>query len=613
MTVHEAPVTTSSTGTGTTTAGSHLLPSGYLHTSGSQIVDANGNAVKLASINWFGLDTSWSEPHGLQAASYKTMMQQMVADGFNSLRLGVSEDLLKGGRPTWVDYSKNPDLQNLTGLQVLDKIVDYAGQIGLKVMLDHHRSSAGDGPNENGLWYGGGAYTDATFQSFWTTMATRYAGNSTVVGADLANEPHNATWGDGSATDWQAAATRAGNAIQAINPNWLIAVEGVGSYNGQGGWWGGALQGVADHPVTLNVANHVIYSPHEYGASIYNQPWFNAGDYPNNMPAIWDSEWGYIAKQNIAPIWIGEFGSKLQTSVDQTWMKALVNYMDGVGTNAIPVAQGQQGLSWAYWAWNADAIDTGGIMNQDWTTQDQTKLAVIQPAMYTAGSTGTPATTSSDPGNAVFTVSLSAASATAVTLHYATADGTAKAGQDYQASAGDVVFAAGEVSKSVSVKLLSNAAATGTTSFLLGFSNPQNGALSTSSVTASLVHDTASGGTTTTTTTTTTTPPATTTTPTSSAVVHADLALTSDWGSGFTGKVTVSNDTDTAIEQWKVAIDTQGSMSGWWDANPVTHTTGEYVMANASWDGHVAAHGSVTFGFNMDRAADQAISLHMVT
>ena len=51
----------------------------------------------------------------------------------------------------------------------------------------------------------------------------------TVYGADLHNQPHGeATWGDGNmSTDWRLAAERAGNAILAINPDWLIVVEGI--------------------------------------------------------------------------------------------------------------------------------------------------------------------------------------------------------------------------------------------------------------------------------------------------------------------------------------------------------------------------------------------------
>ena len=81
----------------------------------------------------------------------------------------------------------------------MDKIIDYAGQIGLKVILDNHSSAAGGGPNDNGLWYDDG-YTEAQWISTWQSLATQYAGNSTVIGADLSNEPHaGATWGDGNA------------------------------------------------------------------------------------------------------------------------------------------------------------------------------------------------------------------------------------------------------------------------------------------------------------------------------------------------------------------------------------------------------------------------------
>src|SRR5204863_9151117 len=52
---------------------------------------------------------------------------------------------------------------------------------------------------------------------------------------------------------------------------------------------------------------------------------------------------------------------------------------------------------------------------------------------------------------ATFTLALSGASAFPVALDYATADGTAAAGEDYTAAAGTVTFAAGERGKTVSV------------------------------------------------------------------------------------------------------------------------------------------------------------------
>ena len=172
---------------------------------------------------------------------------------------------------------------------------------------------------------------------------------------------------------------RAGNAILQINPNWLIFVEGVDCY-GPGGiqippiatGWGGNLQGVSTAPVVLNVPHRLVYSIHDYPQSVSSQPWFNATNYPNNLPQVWDSYWGYIQKQGIAPVWVGEFGSKLQTTSDQQWFSQLIQYL---GT-------GSGGINWTFWAWNPDSQDTGGILENDWQTVDQTKQQSLNPILF---------------------------------------------------------------------------------------------------------------------------------------------------------------------------------------------------------------------------------------
>jgi hypothetical protein len=76
-----------------------------------------------------------------------------------------------------------------------------------------------------------------------------------------------------------------------------------------------------------------------------------------------------------------------------------------------------------------------------------------------------------------FTVSLDFASAASVTVDYATADGTAFAGTDYTATSGTLTFAAGVTSQTVSVPLLVDANATGTTTFTLNLSSPSSNAI----------------------------------------------------------------------------------------------------------------------------------------
>ncbi|MYE02650.1 MAG: hypothetical protein F4Y03_15515, partial [Alphaproteobacteria bacterium] len=70
-----------------------------------------------------------------------------------------------------------------------------------------------------------------------------------------------------------------------------------------------------------------------------------------------------------------------------------------------------------------------------------------------------------------FAVGLSAPSPATVTVAYATADGTATAGADYQAASGTLTFAPGEVAKTVAVAALTDTAAEGDETFTLVLSS----------------------------------------------------------------------------------------------------------------------------------------------
>ncbi len=448
--------------------------SGYFHTSGNQIVDANGTNVRIAGVNWFGFESTNYAPHGLWARGYKDMMDQMKQLGFNTIRLPFSDQLFDAGStPNGIDYSKNPDLQGLSGIQIMDKIVAYAGQIGMRILLDHHRSSAGAGAESSGLWYTS-TYSEARWISDWQMLAARYANNPTVIGADLHNEPHgSATWGTGGANDWRLAAERAGNAILSVNSKWLIIVEGVEQGTSGWYWWGGNLSNAGAYPVRLNVAGRLVYSPHDYPASVYPQPWFSDPTYPNNLYSIWDKNWGYLFRQGTAPILIGEFGTKLETTSDQLWLNALVTYLKGDlnGDGKNDLSNGQQGASWTYWAWNPNSGDTGGILKDDWTTVQQAKVNALIPIEFSFGQS--PGTTT-----ATFTVSLSAPSGQPVTVNWSTANGTATAGTDYVAASGTITFAPGETKKTITITILGDSITEWTENFFVRLSNPLNASLS---------------------------------------------------------------------------------------------------------------------------------------
>jgi endoglucanase len=375
----------------------------YLHVSGAQILDSHNNVVRLTGVSWFGFETSTYCPQGLWARSMPSMLDQMKSLGFNVIRVPYSTEMFDAGSTVnSIDYSLNPTLQGLTPIQILDQLVAGAQARGIKIILDRHTLAA---DTQEPLWYTT-QYPESRWISDWQMLANRYLGNDTVIGFDLHNEPHEpATWGDGNlSTDWRLAAERGGNAVLAVNPKLLIFVEGIdrGDYY----WWGGDLGLAGQYPVQLSVANQLVYSAHDYPNSVSASPWFNAPNYPANLPGIWNEYWGYLVTQKIAPVWLGEFGTADAVTSDQQWFSSMASYITA------------NQLSFTYWCWNPNASDTGGILADDWQTVNANKMAVLTPLLapfITSGpvAPGVPAGVSAVAATGQISVSWSAVSGAA--------------------------------------------------------------------------------------------------------------------------------------------------------------------------------------------------------
>jgi endoglucanase len=362
----------------------------------------------MAGINWYGFETPDYLVHGLWAQDYHTVLNTIKSLGYNVIRIPFSNQMVESN-PIPTNYTTfadggpvNQALDGQTALTDLDTIVSYAGSIGLRVILDNHRSEAGESNEANGLWYTS-AYPQANWIADWQTMATRYSasqftfnGNPTVIGMDLRNEPHlsgtgattGSCWTGDTATNgcptslttqnWPVAAETAGNAILAINPKLLIFVEGNDCYSGVCGWQGGNLIGVATNPVTLSVPDQLVYSAHDYGPNLFQQAWFNSNTTPASLDAIWNQYWGYINADNIAPVWLGEFGTdNTSTDIENTaagsqgqWFESLVGFLQNNPT-----------LNWTYWALNGE--DTYDLLDGNYdatpvSALKQSELASIQ-------------------------------------------------------------------------------------------------------------------------------------------------------------------------------------------------------------------------------------------
>ncbi|QGN47077.1 cellulose-binding protein [Micromonospora sp. WMMC415] len=78
----------------------------------------------------------------------------------------------------------------------------------------------------------------------------------------------------------------------------------------------------------------------------------------------------------------------------------------------------------------------------------------------------------------------------------------------------------------------------------------------------------------------------------------ATFVKTSDWGSGWEGKYTITNSGTTTINGWSLTFDLPAgtSVGTYWDAL-LTSSGQRYTFTNRSWNGTVAPGASVSFGF----------------
>ena len=280
---------------------------GPLSTNGRFIVDAHGKRVRLAGVNWYGAHEDLGVAPGLDRTHRSRLAKTLVMHGFNSVRFPFSLWMTEQTAGVPDQYlAANPDLSGATPMQVYDACVEALTGAGLIVIPNCHMLDPGwccSTDDGNGLWYND-RWPAAKFFSAWQGMAERYKSNPLVAGMDIMNEPRRArvgwrvrtpTWGTGGKTDVAAMYTEVGNLIHEINPDPLIICEGLN--------YAADLTAVASHPVRLERPGKVVYSLHDYS-------WFHPRG--QSRAAYFDqmvNAGGYILGEQLAPLWIGEFGN----------------------------------------------------------------------------------------------------------------------------------------------------------------------------------------------------------------------------------------------------------------------------------------------------------------
>ena len=372
----------------------------WLHTDGNGIYDSNGKQVWLTGCNWFGYNTGTNTFDGLWNSDLNTSLQAIADHGFNLLRIPISAELIlqwKSGNAPDANFNQatNSYLVGMDSLEIFDYVVGQCRANGLKIMLDIHSAETNASGHTVNLWYTD-KITEAQYREALAWMAERYANDDTIIAFDLKNEPHGkpfegdnaAIWNNSKdANNWKYEAEQAAAAVLAKNPNVLIMVEGTEIYpidikvNGDFSstnekdyyfnWWGGNLRGVADYPVDLGKYNNkLVYSPHDYGPTVYEQPWFKGSyNYDTLMKDCWHDNWFYIYENKTAPLLIGEWGGYM-TEPNITWMTHMRTLI------------GTYHLNHTFWCYNANSGDTGGLVKDDFVTWDTEKYDFVKEVLW---------------------------------------------------------------------------------------------------------------------------------------------------------------------------------------------------------------------------------------
>ena len=430
-------------------------------------VNADGNITKDGKLlpahcgNWFGLEGRHEpsndsvNPSGAPmelymgnmwwvnggAGSGRTIQQgmdELKAKGITMLRLPISPQTLDPNDP----QGKEPNLKNHQSVrqtnarQALEDFIKLAAKNNIQLFIDIHSCSNFVG------WRAGRLdarppYVDATRESYdfsresyscsatnnpstvthinaydetkWLANLKEIAGLSAklgvdnILGIDIFNEPYDYTW-----ATWKTLSEHAYQAINSVNPNMIVIVEGIsGNANSQDGTstttdpvpfgdtainpnWGENLFEAGDNPLNIP-KDQLLLSPHTYGPSVFVQKQFvdqtqagcaglegdDAGKAkckivinPTILEKGWEEHFGYLRQQGYGLL-IGEYGgnmdwplktkqnvrdmwSHITTNVDEQWQQAATTYFKKKGINA------------CYWSLNPESADTFGWWTTPW-------------------------------------------------------------------------------------------------------------------------------------------------------------------------------------------------------------------------------------------------------
>ncbi|MFY9940391.1 MAG: cellulase family glycosylhydrolase, partial [Silvibacterium sp.] len=195
----------------------HAAANGFVHTNGSQLVDGQGHALNLRGTslgNWIvpegymfrleqgpqsgrEIEALVNELLGPTAATqfwhdyrdrYVTRadIQFLHHAGYNSIRIPIDYRFFTPGNEEGFTLPE--------GFTLLDRVIGWAQEAGLYVVLDMHAAPCGQtGTNIDNSWGYPWLFESPECQQetidIWKRIAEHYRDSTTVLGYDLLNEP----------------------------------------------------------------------------------------------------------------------------------------------------------------------------------------------------------------------------------------------------------------------------------------------------------------------------------------------------------------------------------------------------------------------------------------
>ena len=309
---------------------SPALAQGYLHASGTKIVDGSGSEVLLRGMGlggWLvpegymiGTNSPYDSPSGFRAAvqslvgaqgadqffsAYRRFyVQRRDIDslgrwGFNSVRLPFAWGILMASQGVYID----------SGFAIIDSLLSWCEANRIYLILDMHCAPGGQNTGNISDYQGPPAlWESATLQQWtaelWKEIARRYASKSWIGGYDLLNETAF-TFPGSNNTPLRNLFVRITDSIRTVDKNHIVFAEG--------NWYATDFSNLTP-PWDANMA----WSFHKY--------WNDNGD-PGSII-------GYMNLRTTTnvPLWMGESGEN-----SNQWFADAIRMFEG------------RGIGWSWW------------------------------------------------------------------------------------------------------------------------------------------------------------------------------------------------------------------------------------------------------------------------